>query len=104
MNLGLTSSQYDFLLRHLVSPLEQRGASLWAFGSRARGDHHSFSDVDIMVESPEDLSTAISRIEEFFSSSNFPYKIDLVEFRNFAESYKEGYFQDRKKLTALGGV
>lgn len=101
MKLGLTEDHYKFLLKNLVLPLEQKGATVWAFGSRARGDHHTYSDLDIMIESATDVTREISRIKEFFSKSNFPYKVDLVAFDDFAESYKEGYFKDRQKLSCL---
>ena len=64
---------------------------MFCYGSRARGDHQPYSDLDIMVESNHDLSTLISLLQEKLSNSNFPYKIDLVEYRDFADSYKEGY-------------
>lgn len=95
MRFGLTKSEYEFLLQNLVAPLEKSGAKIWCFGSRARGDHSPFSDIDIMVESSLDLSSQINRIIEFFSQSNFPYKVDLVQLSDFAESYMEGYQKDK---------
>jgi len=95
MKFGLSDEEYHFIHKNVVEPLQEKGATIWCFGSRARGDHQKFSDLDLMVESSEDLSREIGAIQEQLSKSNFPYKVDLVQFREFAESYKEGYFKDR---------
>jgi len=45
-----------------------------------------------------DLSQELGPLSEFLSNSLFPYKVDLVQFSQFAESYKPGYLTDRKEL------
>lgn len=95
MKFGLTEEEYQYIRENVVEPLQEKGANIWCFGSRARGDHQDFSDLDLMVESSEDLSKEIGAIQERLSKSNFPYKVDLVQFSEFAESYKDGYFRDR---------
>ena len=52
-------------------------AKIWIFGSRARGDHHATSDIDLGVESlmPCPLWRCIEALEE----STVPYLVDLVE-------------------------
>lgn len=82
-------------MKNIVLPLQARGATIWCYGSRARGDYQKYSDLDLMVESNQDLSTELSLIREFLGKSNFPYKVDLVAFAEFAESYKDGYKKDR---------
>jgi uncharacterized protein len=98
MKLGLSSENYEFILNEVLVPLEDQGAEVWCYGSRARGDHNKFSDLDLMVVSEKDLSKIIHEISEKLSKSNFPYKVDLVQFSDFADSYKPGYFKDRKRL------
>jgi hypothetical protein len=34
-------------------------------------------------------------LQERLTESNFPYKVDLVQFRHFADAYKAGYLNDR---------
>ena len=99
MKFGLSASEYQFIEENVVLPLEQLGATVWCYGSRARGDQTKFSDLDIMIESDSDLSKSISIILEKLQDSNFPYKVDLVQLREFAESYKPGYEQDRINFT-----
>lgn len=107
---GLSSDQYEYILKNVVYPLERLGAQVWCFGSRARGDFKTFSDLDLMVEfnsdpknklqgADTDISSKISQIAEKLSHSNFPYKVELVLFSQFAESYKPGYFRDRKAFS-----
>ena len=98
MKFGLSDEQFKFINEHVVSPLKAKGAKVWIYGSRARGDHQPFSDLDLMVESKDDLSSLISQIEEFITNSNFPFKLDLVELRLFAESYRASFDSDKKQL------
>jgi predicted nucleotidyltransferase len=92
---GLSDSDYR-LISTLLSPLTEAGAKVWCFGSRARGDHHEFSDLDLMLESSNDLSREIGDLKEAFEESRLPIKVDLVQDRNFAEAYRSSYLEDRK--------
>lgn len=94
---GLTAEEYSYITLNVVEPLEELGAKAWCFGSRARGDFHPFSDLDIMIEAPSvDISHKLGEIRETLSNSNFPYKVDIVLQSEFAESYKDGYLKDRQ--------
>jgi predicted nucleotidyltransferase len=95
MRFGLSDSEYAFISKTVVVPLADRGASVWCFGSRARGTHARFSDLDLMVDCPDNLEGFISEISEQLIESDFPYKVDLVELRRFAKSYLEGFFRER---------
>lgn len=98
MKYGLNDAQLQFLDKTVVRPLRDHGARVWLFGSRARGDHKPFSDIDIMVESNVDLRGPISEIQEILTESSLPFKVDLVQDRDFAISYRPGYLQDRVEL------
>jgi len=99
MKFGLTPEQYQFLLKHVIRPLETTGATIWCYGSRARGDHHQFSDIDLMVENEKNPEKELSQINEFLENSNFPYKVDLVWYGHFADSYKKNYKTDKRKFS-----
>ena len=96
MKFGLTPSQYQYILDTVVKPLNLLGANIWCYGSRARGNYNPFSDLDLMVESDRDLSGDLGNIIEQLENSNFPYKVDLVQFMHFAESYKSNYLSERQ--------
>ena len=43
---GLSEDELNTLAQLVVGPLVGAGAKVWCFGSRARGDHKKFSDID----------------------------------------------------------
>lgn len=92
---GLTESDFSFIANHL-KPLQDSGAKIWCFGSRARGDHKLFSDLDLMIEDSVDRSREISTLNEIFEESRLPIKVDIVQEQDFASSYRDGYLKDRK--------
>jgi len=42
MKFGLTQEEYAFVAAQVIEPLRARGATVWCFGSRARGDYQKF--------------------------------------------------------------
>lgn len=100
MTFGLTPEQLVFIRETIVAPLKAHGADVYVYGSRARGDHRPFSDLDLMVEAPATIAPALSAARERVEKGNFPYKIDLVLLSEFAEAYKPGYLRDRTLFPA----
>ncbi len=99
MRFGLDSKQHRFISETVVEPLSALGAQVYCYGSRARGDHSPFSDLDLMVEAQEEetekLRREISRIEELVENSLFPFKLDLVLLTEFASAYRDSYEKDK---------
>ncbi len=97
MKFGLKDSEYLFLQDNLIKPLKNKGMKIYIFGSRAIGNHHPFSDVDILISGDriEELDTLILNIKELFEESVFPYKIDLVKETELALSYRDGVLHSR---------
>ncbi|HTR00617.1 MAG TPA: nucleotidyltransferase domain-containing protein [Candidatus Acidoferrum sp.] len=93
---GLTPAEYDYIRAEVVAPLHAQGGRVFCYGSRARGDHKRYSDLDLMVEADKDLSALVSLLQEHLSNGPFPYKVELVELRDFAAAYKPGYERDKK--------
>ena len=98
MKSGLTEEQFQYIQELVIDPLKDKGATVWVFGSRARGDHKKYSDLDIMVESREDTSAIVGKIQEDLESGNFPFKVDIVQNKDFAESYRENFEIDKVQL------
>lgn len=97
MNFGLSSHDFATLRACVVAPLQQAGATVWLFGSRARGDHKKFSDIDLLYSfagghEPRGL---LSELKENAEVSRLPYRVDLVCREELAESYKEGVERDK---------
>jgi len=99
-DFGLTKDEFSLLKSLVVAPLTKRGATVWCFGSRAKGTHSEFSDIDLMVESQDDLSELIAEVKEAIVDSTFPYKVDIVDWKHFAYEYKVN-FEKEKTLISL---
>ncbi len=95
---GLTPSEYEFLLRTVLQTLKARKAQVYLFGSRARQSHQKYSDIDLLVVSQESVSSFLHELEEVLETSNFPYKVDLVEEKDLAMSYRDSVSKDKIRL------
>ena len=94
---GLTESEYQFVLDTIQKPLVQNGATLWLFGSRARGTHSTFADVDLLIEGELNQSL-LGELREKIEQSNFPFKVDLVLDAELADSYRANVYKDKKRF------
>lgn len=86
----------------MIVPIQKSKVKLWIFGSRARGNHHKFSDIDILYDlsEAENISPAfISKIYAELEDSDIPYKINLVNNKELAKSYKENIMRERIPIT-----
>ncbi len=95
MIFGLTAPEYDFMIENLVKPLNAVSCDVYIFGSRANLKHKKYSDIDVMIESDKRVDVLVSEILEYFSKSNFPYKIDLVQLEDFSDTYIENYQKEK---------
>jgi predicted nucleotidyltransferase len=66
-------------------------AKIMFFGSRVRGDHKTYSDLDICLDDhgvPLELSQ-LARLEEEFSNSDIPFKIDIVDWNRITPDFQK---------------
>lgn len=103
MKFGLSQKKYDFINENLILPLKKAGGRVYIFGSRSRGDHQEFSDIDISIglddkNSKKKIKFLISNIRDLFEESNFPYKVDIVLEDDLTESYRGQIVKDRVEL------
>ncbi len=102
MKFGLEEKHLHQLENLLFVPLKEAGFKIWIFGSRARGDHRPYSDIDFLIERSNEVknfSSLISTLKEALEESSLPYKVDLVDIRDLAESYKEKVLKERIEIT-----
>jgi predicted nucleotidyltransferase len=98
MKFGMTDEQFNLLERLVIAPLKALGADVFIFGSRVGTSHHHHSDVDILysMSAGKTVDTvAVSKIREAIEESRFPFKVDLVDEKNLAESYRSNVLRTR---------
>ncbi len=71
-----------------------RKIQVYLFGSRARGDNRSCSDIDLALASDVDLSMDIALINYYLEESDLPYKVDLVEYKKMSEKLQESIIKE----------
>ena len=67
------------LKNFLIDYFKNRDVKIYLFGSRARGDFRKYSDIDILIESDNDLKDDLIKLKEIIEESNLIYKVDLIE-------------------------
>lgn len=96
---GLTQEQYELLTNLAVAPLKNAGCKVWIFGSRSTNKFKKFSDVDLLYEAPGELGLSFFyKIKTALEDSNFPLKVDIVNIKDLAESYKEDILKTRAQI------
>lgn len=85
------------------SLLTNQKIRVWIFGSRVRGNHRPFSDVDLIIEATPPLtSTLLSQIAADFEESSLPFKFDLVPLDSIYPPYAPQIHNEKKLLVQLG--
>jgi predicted nucleotidyltransferase len=97
--INLSRDQLEYIVVTVVEPLAEQGAVVYCFGSRARGEGQDFADLDLMVVSDVPLDSVLGEIREALEESNFPFLVDLVEEKNFANAYRANYLAERVLLS-----
>lgn len=90
MKFGLTETEYSLLEEKVINPLKARKAKVFVFGSRATGRHKPFSDIDVLFTPSPDTAiegNLLFLIAESIENSRLPYKVDIVNSNELAESY-----------------
>lgn len=99
MKFGLLEDQWQLVNDLVVRPLKSLGARVYIFGSRARGDHQKFSDLDVLVEFPQEMSfSTLGKIRSAVEESNLSIKVDIVDTAELAESFRKNVLKDRVEV------
>jgi predicted nucleotidyltransferase len=89
LSFGLSDLEHKILNDLVLQPLKKQGGRIFIFGSRATGKHHPFSDVDLLLEACDHLtSSELAKVKEAIEESRFPFKVDIVLAGELATSYK----------------
>lgn len=100
MVIDFNENQRNYMehYKHKLLPVLQKhfsGATVYLFGSRAKGKARSGSDIDIAVDAGSKLefkvfSLARNEIEDL----NIPVNIDLVDFHRVPQGMQEEIIKD----------
>lgn len=67
-------------------------ATVWAYGSRVRGDHYEASDLDLVACFPAEKKRDVFRlgvVREAFVESHVPIIVQIVDWDEIPESFKQ---------------
>lgn len=74
----------------LLSFLKGEDVKVVLFGSRARGDFVSASDIDVGIIIGESVDRKkIILLREYIEELNIPYKVEIVDFSKVSEEFKQ---------------
>ena len=92
------SEQFISELKQLVlEHLDGIAVKVYLYGSRAKGNARSTSDIDIALLPKTSLPTGcMSRLNEKIERSHIPYHVDIVNLNNTSESFKQAVSKEGK--------
>ena len=81
------------------------GVEVWAYGNRVNGRSHDGSDLDLVLRGPRLAKIDASQLADLrdaFEESNLPFRVDVVDWANKSESFREVIERDYVVLVADG--
>lgn len=85
--IDLSSTQLQII--HEIIKRFAPNAKACVFGSRLGSQHHPYSDLDVAIQSEGPLSLVqLSELEEAFSESDLPFKVDLVDMERVSDEFR----------------
>ena len=102
MNLGLQAQDLQTLQQIVLEPLKRGGFMIYAFGSRATGKNHPFSDLDLLLAHPTLDNAALrllSEVKTAIEEARFPIRVDFVLEDQLAQSFRARVHAEKIPLT-----
>jgi len=73
---------------------------VWVFGSRATGGARRYSDLDLAIDAGRRLTLdETARLREAFSDSDLPYRVDLVDWHDIDDRWRQTIAAERVALS-----
>jgi len=70
-------------------------ATIYLFGSRARGTHYARSDIDVALDTGAKLPRVdVGEARDMLAESNIPYRIDVVDVRSVSEDMRKAILSE----------
>lgn len=83
--IAVTSRSYDTLMNLLRQHLPD--ATVWAYGSRAKGDERPQSDLDLVAFTSPEQRLRVSDLKEALEESDLPFRVDLLIWDELPASF-----------------
>lgn len=92
-------------LTYLISILQAYlpSGKVFAFGSRVSGrDHHTYSDLDILLDLSESPPPAMfSELQEALSQSSLPISVDVIDLHTLSGGFRDLVLSAPKELVTV---
>lgn len=96
MEFGLSNETIQSI-RAVFSRYKQIG-EVWLFGSRAKGNYHSGSDIDLAIKSEQFTASELLELQIDLEKLELLYKIDLVLYHTIKEPALQEHIDRAGKL------
>ncbi len=98
MHIDLPADHRRLVVDILRANLPQ-SAKTWVFGSRATGRARRYSDLDLAIDAGRRLTLdEIAGLAEAFSDSDLPYKVDIVDWHDIEDRWRQTIAAERVAL------
>jgi hypothetical protein len=99
MNAKIYNESLKTLIEIIKSVLNEKGITVFLFGSRATGKAKENSDIDIgIISTSKDISKLISYLRERIENSNIPYKVDILDLSLTSEEFRQKVLKEAKVI------
>jgi predicted nucleotidyltransferase len=87
-NVDITSDEKK-IIQVILQKYLPPNTTVWAFGSRVKGNAKKFSDLDLAIDAQKPLSFSILTSISFdLSESDLPYKIDIIDWQTTSKNFQ----------------
>ena len=97
MNFGLGKDDIQKIKSEIFNHIgSTSNPKIYIYGSRVKGNHREFSDIDLLLEADSYDEEALSQID--FTELDIPYKVDFVLSKDLFEGYRSEINSHRVEL------
>lgn len=97
--MSITDEEKSLIIKIARSIFPDNAITFYIFGSRAKNSARESSDLDLMIKGNDRISFGrIGFLKEAFDESNLTYKVDVVDYYQLEEHFRENILKTAIKL------